>query len=84
MSPEDSTPCRPSIAVFQQMWLTIGRKNWLFVGIEDGGQASATFLSLSKPAPTLESNLITPHGCQFGVNRSLTAKCQKAGPSRCL
>jgi transposase len=36
--------------------LTIGRKNWLFVGSEDGGRASATVLSLVQTCRNLEIN----------------------------
>lgn len=36
--------------------LTIGRKNWLFVGSEDGGQASATLLSLVQTCRNLGIN----------------------------
>ena len=36
--------------------LTIGRKNWLFVGSEDGGKASATILSLAQTCRNLEIN----------------------------
>jgi len=36
--------------------LTIGRKNWLFVGSEDGGKASATILSLVQTCRNLGIN----------------------------
>jgi transposase len=36
--------------------LTIGRKNWLFVGSEDGGRASATILSLVQTCRNLGIN----------------------------
>jgi hypothetical protein len=36
--------------------LTIGRKNWLFVGSEDGGRASATLLSLVQTCRNLGIN----------------------------
>jgi transposase len=36
--------------------LTIGRKNWLFVGSEDGGKASATILSLVQTCRNLDIN----------------------------
>lgn len=36
--------------------LTIGRKNWLFVGSEDGGQAAATILSLIQTCRNLDIN----------------------------
>ncbi len=36
--------------------LTIGRKNWLFVGSEDGGRASATILSLVQTCRNLDIN----------------------------
>jgi transposase len=36
--------------------LTIGRKNWLFVGSEDGGRASATLLSLVQTCRNLDIN----------------------------
>jgi hypothetical protein len=36
--------------------LTIGRKNWLFVGSEKGGQASATILSLVQTCRNLNNN----------------------------
>jgi len=36
--------------------LTIGRKNWLFVGSEKGGQASATILSLVQTCRNLNIN----------------------------
>ncbi len=36
--------------------LTIGRKNWLFVGSEDGGRASATLLSLVQSCRNLGIN----------------------------
>ena len=36
--------------------LTIGRKNWLFVGSEDGGKASATLLSLVQTCRNLNIN----------------------------
>jgi hypothetical protein len=36
--------------------LTIGRKNWLFVGSEDGGRATATILSLVQTCRNLNIN----------------------------
>ncbi|NOQ52280.1 MAG: IS66 family transposase [Desulfuromonadaceae bacterium] len=36
--------------------LTIGRKNWLFVGSEDGGRATATILSLVQTCRNLDIN----------------------------
>ncbi|WP_432819297.1 transposase domain-containing protein [Trichloromonas sp.] len=36
--------------------LTIGRKNWLFVGSEDGGHAAATILSLIQTCRNLGIN----------------------------
>jgi transposase len=36
--------------------LTIGCKNWLFVGSEDGGRASATLLSLVQTCRNLDIN----------------------------
>jgi transposase len=36
--------------------LTIGRKNWLFVGSENGGRASATILSLVQTCRNLDIN----------------------------
>jgi transposase len=36
--------------------LTIGRKNWMFVGSETGGQASATILSLIQTCRNLDIN----------------------------
>jgi hypothetical protein len=36
--------------------LTIGRKNWLFVGSEDGGKAAATILSLIQTCRHLNIN----------------------------
>ena len=35
---------------------TVGRKNWLFVGSEKGGQASATILSLVQTCRNLNIN----------------------------
>ena len=36
--------------------LTIGRKNWMFVGSETGGQAGATILSLVQTCRNLDIN----------------------------
>jgi len=36
--------------------LTIGRKNWLFVGNHDGGEAAAIVLSLAKTCRNLNIN----------------------------
>jgi len=36
--------------------LTIGRKNWLFVGSEDGGRATATIMSLVQTCRNLDIN----------------------------
>lgn len=36
--------------------LTIGRKNWMFVGSEDGGRATATILSLVQTCRNLDIN----------------------------
>jgi hypothetical protein len=36
--------------------LTIGRKNWLFVGSEDGGRATATVMSLVQTCRNLDIN----------------------------
>jgi len=49
--------------------LTIGRKNWLFVGSEDGGKANATILSLVQTCRNLginpQSNLRTSCGASW-------------------
>ncbi len=36
--------------------LTIGRKNWLFVGSEDGGNTTATIISLVQTCKNLKIN----------------------------